>query len=409
MQVLVPTRFASAACAALLALASPAPAQCPVPDFLDGGPCCAATQTNRPVVPDFGQDALSICWLDCDPEAIFDARALWSDTATTFPGGPCTNFSKRLRLWNPAGVLMWRGRLKFVYSRTWLERDTVTGNDYQVWRYLVNGDMKPGPATTAVPCPRPPCLASTGNRAKFSGYVDYVEVCGSGMREYAWMVTHACDAIDHQPGFVRGGVFHPDRSYTFVGPGSTFSVSNAGPVESGSTGSEAVRRVPFAAGGVSGCEYEQQVQSTLSPQLQYCFCGPVAGSPQFHQANLVASTPCGTSVTTPGGPFLPGYLSMGIGSWTDPLTYPGVERLRWNAGNYDWGDPCATTSRNELFFGVTTQGGYFAVTIPSNGTPGAPLPPTFVDQGSAWRNVSSGNPGVNIPYKTDHLLNLNYP
>ena len=408
MQALVLARSALAVSALALALAQPAAAQCAAPDFLDGGACCAPAQTSRPIVPNFDHDVLSVCWRDCDVESVLVARAVWDTTAMTFPSGPCSLFSKRLRLFNTAGMLMWRGRLKFNYSRTWSERDVSTGTERQVWRYLVNGDMRPGVATTVAPCPRPPCASAFSNRVKFTGYVDYVETCGSALREYAWMVTHACDAIDHQPG-LRGGSFHPNRSYTFVGPAAAFALGSTGPVEGGSTGSDALRRVPFASGAPSGCEFEQQVQSTLTPQAQFCYCGPVAAPPQFHVADLVASTPCGTSITTPGGPLAPGYMSMGIGSWTDPTAYPGLESVRWTVGNYDYGDPCSSTLRNELFFGVTTQGGFQGVTIPSNGSLPMPLPPTFVDQGNALRNVGTGSPGTNIPYKTDHLINLNYP
>ena len=122
-------------------------------------------------------------------------------------------------------------------------------------------------------------------------------------------------------------------------------------------------------------------------------------------SDLTLASSCGTGIFTPGGPFLPGYVSMGIGFWTDPTTYPGEEQLRWNCGGYDYFDPCAGAVRQEVFYGVTTMFGYDARQILS-GAGGLPLPPIFVDQGNSLR---AGATTMNVFYRSDHILNLNYP
>ena len=88
---------------------------------------------------------------------------------------------------------------------------------------------------------------------------------------------------------------------------------------------------------------------------------------------------------------------------TLPGTYPGKEVLRWNAGAYQYEDPCTGISRQETFFGATTIGGWTALQLGGTLT----LPLTFVDQG----NSVKGNPSfttLNEPFRSDHILNLNY-
>ena len=71
---------AAAALLAGFALVAEASAQCLGPDGLAGGPCCTNTTPNAPRVPNFVQDSLSICWQDCDVDAISVCEAAWSST-----------------------------------------------------------------------------------------------------------------------------------------------------------------------------------------------------------------------------------------------------------------------------------------------------------------------------------------
>lgn len=380
-------------------------AQCPIPDQLDG-PCCAPAQPVYPLVPDYSQGSLAICYRDCAIEQITPVKARFDQTATS-TNGPCAPFSKRLVLRNGSGAPIWSGRLRFTYSRTWIETDS-TGVSLQVWRYLVNGDLRPTANLGPAPCPRPPCAAPNGNLVKFTGYVDYAGTCGSAGRAYAWMLTHSCDAIDHLPGFARAGSFHPDRSYTFVGPAAGFVVNPILPSESGISAQQGVRRVTQIPGTVV-CETRETLQQTdIQPQAMLCLCG--APTAQHTVSLLRVFGTCNTNVQATGGPLLAGFVSMGIGAWTNPLTFPGQEELRWSAGNYDYLEGCSGVLKNELFFGATTTGGYPANEIdPTNPSMvGPPLLPTFVDQGNAVMGAAA-LPAANVPYRTEHVLNLNFP
>ncbi len=385
-------------------------AQCPVPDGMDGGPCCTEPLPDIRVFRRFQQTALDICWRDCGIEAIQTCTATFA-TNLANPAGiavsPCRNIQGFVVL-SSGGGIKWVGRLNLYYSRTWLETD-VAGNQVQVWRFLANGDLRATAAAGPIPCPVPPCAPAHGNRVRFTGYIDMAETCGLSppKTEYAWMLTHACDPIDHAPGFPRAGVFHPERSYTFVGPAAGFVPGALQPTEAGGAPATASRRLnlPIPGTVLTTCAYEEPVNHNLSALAQLCLCGLPTGPQQWFLGDLVVGGTCGTFMTTPGGPFLPSFLSMGIGRWTNPAAYPGIERLRWNAGNYDDPDPCIGITFNRVYFGVSTFGGYPAFDILASGlTP--PLAPTFIDQCSS---IGTGATTLmNVPYLSDHILNLNH-
>ncbi|MFT5049397.1 MAG: hypothetical protein ACI8QZ_000790 [Chlamydiales bacterium] len=391
------------------ALQLTATAQCPRPDRLDGGPCCAIAQPDIPKPKAFRQDSLQICWRDCDVDQVIDCFAEWSIGSTN--QSPCAIRRMQLKLRDAAGAIKWRGRMNVQYSRTWLEVDP-TGVPTQVWRYLANGDLRPTANTGPSPCPVPPCATQFNGRVRYTGYIDMAIPCQTvpgtvSNRSFSWMLTHACDQIDHNPAFPRGGSFHPDRSYSFVGPAAGFIPTALQPIEIGTSSLDAIRRVDLST-STPMCQFEEQIDFGIQPLQEFCLCsGPVPGSQQWVVSDFVLGGACGTSIAS-GGQFLPGFFSMAIGTWTDPTTYPGVEGLRWNYAGNDYVDPCVGLQRSEAFYGVTTLRGNPAFTIPSiAGTASVPLPLTFIDQCNALR---SGNTVMNVPWKkSDHFLNLNLP
>ncbi len=398
-----------AAFLALLSFQRPSAAQCQFSDHLDGGPCCGLTQAQIPFFQKFQQDALDICWRDCGIDQVSLVRGKWFNVPI-LPGmqPPCGEQLMRLDIVQPPNILLWRGRMRLTYSRTFLVVDS-SGISHQVWRFLVNGDLKNFPPAGLPPCPVPPCASTFGNRTHFTGYVDFAQDCSipNGTFQYAWMLTHACDAIDHHAGFPRAGTFHPDRSYSFVAPAAGFVAGPIQPIEgTPSSPFEAVRhRLLTPAPVTLACTYEEPTVHTLTPQNQLCPCG-LPGNNQFLIGDLNVQGPCGTAIRNPpGGPLLPGYVSMGLGSWTNPNVYPGVQALRWNVGAYDVTDICLGLQRHEVFFGVTTLGGFPAFQLLS-GTPGSPLPPVAIDQASS--QLMNGNTVMNVNYTSFHIMNLNH-
>ena len=72
---------------------------------------------------------------------------------------------------------------------------------------------------------------------------------------------------------------------------------------------------------------------------------------------------------------------------------------------YDCFDVCIGTPQHEVFYGVTTIGGYPATQL-VGGIPGSPLPPIFIDQANAQKN--NGSTAMNVPFNSRHILNLNH-
>lgn len=376
--------------------AVPAAAQCATPDNLDGGPCCAPTTPSFPTLPLFELEARQICWLNCDIEAQDVCRVRWIPTPLSVASCPTQKMEVQVR--DAAGLLKWRGRVQLTYSRTWSEGDP-SGLDYQVWRFLANGWLRPFPAAGGAPCPVPAC-ATSFPRVHSSGYVDNGVQCGTGVESFAWMLTHGCDAVDHVAGYPRGGTYHPERSYTFVGSSAGFLPGPIQPAEGGGGLTEGVRRILVAG---PDCLYDERLDHFMQPLFETCLCA--AGSTNQWAVNqLQLGSSCGTSVFMGGGfPNLPGMVSMGIGRWTDRDTFSGLEVVRWNAAEAAWFDPCTGINSIEILYGVTTLKGFDARDISAAGV-GGPLPPIFVDQAT---NVRPVGPTFNIPRSADRVLTLN--
>jgi hypothetical protein len=406
-------KLAFASLISLVFWSGSAGAQCPVPDQLDGGPCCTVAMPVIPGFPKFTQDALQICWQNCNVSQTFFYQSCWTNVNILPPGGaPCGEMRLQLDLKATTGTVLWTGVLRAVYSRTWVEIDPA-GFPIQVWRFLLNGNLRPALGVMPIPCPVPACAPAFNGSVRFTGYIDYAQNCGiaPAFYQHAWMLNHSCDFVDHHAGFPRAGAFHPDRAYTFVGPAAGFVPGPLQPTE-GTPGSpfEALRRrnfPPLGAVGPVTCDFEERMQFSLLPIQQLCLCGPAAALPQYMIGNLTIFGTCGTTVTTPGIPYLPGFISMGIGSWTIPGVYPGVEVVRWNTGGYDFTDPCPPLTRREVFYGATTIGGYPAFQLSSIGPP-MPLPTTFIDQANSLTPPNGTGTVMNVPYVSDHILNLNH-
>lgn len=413
-----------------LALVLPSAAQeAPLPDGLDGAPC--ADVSNRanlvlPPFPAFTQASLQVCWLDCDVEATKPLSVHWSSPLDLTPDVQTNDMLSVMRMRDAGGTLHWRGKMRLTYSRTWLE-EQLLGNTLQVWRFLVNGDLRSTPGAGGSPVFVPSCAAEFNNRVRYTGYVDWAKDLTTGSWSNAWMLTHSLGAYEHDPAFpYRGGVgapiTHNRRVNCFVGPEASFIPTPLVPhvLPSSPTPQEAVRRVenpflksPMRLGESSWRQtalthYEEPVLPFQMQSLDTsCACDGGGSFPQFASGPFSLGGSCGTSLTTEPlvGPFEGYYLSMSIGLWGDPLSYPGMEMLRWNMGSYRYFEPTLPEERVEVFYGVTTLRGYEPTALTENG-PGVPLEHNFIDQCNC---LSAGGTTKNTPFYTDHILNLNVP
>lgn len=384
------------------ALSVSAGAQCFVPDNLDTGSACSGAQTNVPQ-RGFGQQALGICFKDCNVDATANYTAKWGPTIPVAQGlapitPSCGWYTASLNLY-AGNILVWKGTLHLSYSRTWIEMP-LPGQQLQVWRFLVNGDLV-AQNPTAFPCGTPACAPFFNNKVRFTGYVDYAHDCGTTLNEHAWMLTHACDSIDHAAGFPRSGVYHSNRYYSIVGPALGFVPGAGATMEMGPIGQECIRKWDALALPARCTTEEPLLFGNINPNTTTCMCG--TGPSNWYEGQLQLAGGFGSTVT----PFFGSdpFRSFPVGQWTNPLTFPGVEELRWNCNEAQW-NPCTSASRQEYFFGVTTCGGFPAFTFNAT-TPPTLLPPNFIDQSNSV--VLPANFATrNRPYRSDHIVNLNF-
>jgi len=399
-----PRIFGSLALAAILAFAAPpAQAQC----GQDGltGPCCQPAVPTIPSIPAMTTDCRSICFNGCNVSQQFLDCVNLGALVPVGAGGLvyCGTYDLRFRV-KTCGTanFLWNGVLRAHYTRTWLENPPAPANPLQVWRFTVNGDLLPTALLPTGPCRKPACT-SNYTRVYFSGHIDYALDCATGAWSVAFAITHGCDAIHHQPGTARPGVFHASRSFSIVGPGSTFVPMSVSPLMSdGPVQGEGLRRNNWTA--ALTCEFEQGAGGGFfATTPQHCLCTP-GGPPQFIPTMVDVRGQCNSHAisNTAFGPF----QQMRIGSWTSATAFPGQEFALFDFGylNYIDGCPAPPFTSLEWFEGGETIGGFPAVDLA-----GAPMPPEFEDLGSC--NASTTNPAIKIggQHVSNKLMYLNLP
>lgn len=395
-----------AACLAFVMSAPPASAQCG-PDGLDGGPCCAAANAVLPAFPSLTTDSMFICYENCQTSLTRSYCAILGPPIpmTTSTGAVlCGVYNIRIRIVDCAtGAGIWTGGVRAFYSRNWQESTLPGAVDLNVWRFVVNGDFAPTPLVPANPCERPGCLTQY-NRIYFSGHIDYALECATGSWKVAFALSHECDGIHHAPGTARpapAAGLHPTRSFTMVGPGSTFfpSVPSAG-MSQGPITQQAIRWNRWGI-APSACTFEERAQGNLQASNQFCFCVTASPSQQYILTAVQATGQCGSAISPAiSGPF----QQKRLGGWTSPTQFPGVEQLLFDFGYLRTADGCTGAQGDQWYEGSETLKGYPAIDFT-----GVPLDPQFEDLGSCNLSTTSSAVQIGAPHFSDVLLNFNLP
>lgn len=403
-------------------VAGPAFGQCPMPDGFDGNNDCIGVfpTVTLPEFPPMEVESTLICWKDCSVETQVPVIARWGRLRPATKGripALCSVYLSRLDLVDPAsGDVAWTGAVSTFYARTWVENDG-DGRQYQVWRFLTNGNMRALAAAGAAPCPVPACAASFGGRVHFFGHLDVAEECASGQRFLAFSFDHDCDEYHHRAGYARAGTFHPDRSFTFVGPSAGFVPDPVMPNPSiglpsfGSyRNSDLVSKVTATPPRGDICLFEEGLFQGLNQATgdEFCTCaGPGGGPAQYSKYWFGGGTASRDLVTAIEFPTPDAYkISKSIGSWTLPGTFPGVEQLRIDHALCDVEQECPQTFvGTQWFFGVRTDGGFAGSDLTRFGV-GVPLDPEYVDMGNA--KVYPGfATTTNVRYVSDIIIAIN--
>ena len=405
--MLAVSRFlGSAVLLAVLALiAPPASAQCG-PDGLDSGPCCSNAFVTLPQFPAMQTDVRWLCFNGCNTAQNIMYCANVGVPVGSGAGGQllCGVYDIRFRL-KTCGTtnFLWNGALKAHYSRTWNESSIPGTVNLQVWRFVVNGDLLP---TTLLPtgiCIRPACL-NNFSRLYVSGYIDYAFDCVNGGWQTAFALSHECDSIHHAPGTARpapASGFHGTRSWSIVGPGSTFvpSTATGGPRSDGAITGESMRWNRWNPAPQT-CAFDEPANGSFVAGNEFCFCS-ATGPGQYINTTVVASGTCNSSVSPdPNGPF----MQKRIGGWTSATQYPGQEFVLFDFGFLRHVNGCTGVNTTQWFEGAETVGGYFSVALT-----GLLLDPEFEDLGSC--NNAITNPAIKIgaPHISDYQLQFNLP
>jgi len=391
---------------------SPARAQCPLADGLDGGACWTVATPTLPVFPVLTTDARGLCWLDCVLEADrTETLELGRPRAASDPARapvPLKSvYVSRYTLKNGSGDTTWSGVMRMIYSRTWYE-SSATAN-YQVWRFLVNGDLRATAAAGAAPCPVPPCAASFSGKVHFTGYVDYARDCATGTFSTAGAIGHGLDFVDHFGSGNRGGTFHADRDYDFVWPAAGFTpetnefFSNTGNVVSG-----ALRPVDWTVLPASSAIelYETTNAGGSTTHFGDRICPSDAfGEAATYKIGITAVSPdCGIQVVSSFGANT--LFCRAVGSWSDATRFPGTQSILLVRGFLRMTDPCRPRDREEFFRGVYARGGFAARGITQAGIGGL-LPADRLDLGNELGLPPAMAPSRNVKCISDLIVNVN--
>lgn len=381
-----------------------------IPDNLDG-PCCQPTVANIPNLPTTSLQTKYVCWNNCNV-------GLSGTVLTTFDPAPvaCGIYLTSVSVTNLPGTLAaWSGRLVMTYSRTWAE-SSVPGAapDTQVWRFILNGDMRPSAALIAGfagnTCIVQPCINPYG-RFHVAGYIDYALDCNTNTFSVAFAFDHDCDAFEHGTAFsCRPGVFHPGRSYTWVGPAAGFVCDTNIPTAQGPINCEAFRNNDFNMPLAQICQFEQPiVGGGIGNQGEFCPCNVAAGT-QYKVQQFDAATVCMSVANSTSVAAWPGLVGKSIGTWTDPMVYPGRESLHIERGHASYTDGCTNTQSRPYFIGVQTQGGFTTskiVVVAGGGISLVPVSDRLIDLGNATLPNLNAAPQIGKLSISDRLIYFN--
>jgi hypothetical protein len=302
----------------------------------------------------------------------------------------------------PFNLTFWGGKLRAYYSRNWQASSVAGTVNLTVWRFLINGDLKPTSSLPMNQNVRPACNAAFGV-TYFTGYIDYVYDCSTNQWQIAWNLNHECDGVHHSPASARpapSSGFHPTRSYSFVGPGNTFSIQPINlQVSNGQIIQQAMRKNDWI-NSPAICTFEEPATGAFTATSDFCQCSG-NGPKQYNMAFVQATGACGSSVQPSPLTML---MQKRLGMWTNPNVYPGIEMLLFDFGYLDHKDGCTGAGAPEWFEGCETIRGYPAVDFT-----GVNLGTQFEDLGSCNQSPTAPAIFIGAPHVVNYVLNFNLP
>lgn len=392
-------------------------AQCPLPDNLDfNGECCDPSDALLPDFPQVKQDIRYFTWNACN---LARNKRICADIGRPEPliqpsGQPagCGVYTIPFKMRTCGGQMieLFGGVLNGTYTRTWLEdtNPNQQGLETQVWRILVNGDIRVGDFIQAGPLAGnphiPQCYHDFDGNVYFTGYIDYRNDCTTNQWQVEWVIDHECDRYHHNADSGRpapAAGYHAGRSFNFAGP-STFTPSTAIPFSRGVVMQENLRTILYTTQGPAICFRDEPIlDGFIDPIDEFCVCNGV--SPQYALTDFFGAGLCGSGFqTTTAGSKL--FVQKRVGFF--PAVVPGAatKAVLLKMGDMLYFDACTQQQTEEYFEGVEIIGGAPAFTFdPSGGL--IPLAPDFDDDASS--NDFSGQKVKAVPHVSTKIICAN--
>ena len=356
MNKITRSQFFALALGAALFTSSSAAAQLPCNFGDDGfaGPCCDSATPDLPDFPPVITAGSYACIDNCSQVTDFDVRVQVSEldwfacdmarvkvtmTPTTL-GGP--NFA---------------GKLVAKYSRTWR-----LSNGNQVWRFLLNGDVKYGNSIGTFGCPQPP----NQGPQHFIGHIDYTCSSFAVQPDISLSLSLLPGCISHGPLSERpltGAAAHPGTSYHLVTPAGFNWLAATAP--EGRTVAEAVR--PASEGDCFPSTYKCLTEipvrdGEIASSFRNCLCQSFINGPWTHQKisgeGDCQGAPLAYKSVSGFDPAVPtGLVTLPLGRWSGNSWMNDVE-LSVHFGYFRLVEPCGAVDEDDpqRIHGVTTSG-----------------------------------------------------
>jgi hypothetical protein len=385
---MIKTKFLCLLLLSLSVLPVAAVGQCIGDDGLYTGKCYEPVHAKLPRIPALKSRSLFVPYRNCKVDQVTRTTLVLPAPRMISCGiyywtGVDYRTATGMPLWDPSALWL------LFYTRTWMETDTSSpvGDRYQVWRFLVNAEVRPSKDVLKQypkPTPNtshliPPCTYNhrAGQPVHYQGYVDYALNCRTDQWTFSFGVTHMCDVFTHNlfSKYPLGG--HADLSYVAVAP-DTFLPDTTLPGIAGLIRSEAFRMIRWPM--LPFCESEQDVrQGVISRLKRKCACGQNTDPrAQFINYELKATSACKSSAASisPFPVLWGGSVQMSAGTFTGP-GFPGKENLYFLVDPMFYRDGKTQALRADLFVGVGTEGGWRPNLF--RPVPGVSQPRSFVD------------------------------
>lgn len=327
---------------------------CAIGDDGFAAQCCDSASPNLPDFPEATQLGEYACISNCSQVNAFKVKV----NISKLDWFTCDMARVKVSV-TPAtaGGPNFEGKLIAKYSRTWR-----ISNGNQVWRFLLNGNMKYGPSIGIFGCPTPP----HADPSHYIGYIDYTCSPLSLSPNVALNLNHMPGCISHSTlsaNPLAGFAAHNNTSYHLVTPNNFNWLTNA--AIQGRTPDEAVR--PASTGNCFPSSYKCMTEipiddGEISNRFRNCLCQNFINGPWTHQdmkgEGNCQGSPMAYRTVGNFDPSIPtGLVTLPLGTWGGNSWVTGVE-LSAHFGYMRLQDPCGVLQlvAPERVHGVTTYG-----------------------------------------------------